>query len=533
MNFKTKSVFLLSSLFFLVLANLSSQESKYWVFLSDKNGTSLDPLEYFDAKAIERRLQHNIILNDISDYPVREDYIEKVGEMVTKMGYASRWFNAVSVTASEQQIQNIAKLPFVVEIQKQSLEIFLCSKPATQEIKNSNIELAQKQLELMQSNLFIEKDITGKGIRVAIFDGGFPEVDTHKAFEHVRKNNRIIKTWNFCNNKEFVYAYNSHGLSVMSNICGIYEGTQLGLATDAEFLLARTEINTEPFAEEEWWLAAAEWADKNGAHIINSSLGYTYHRYFPEQMDGKTSLVARAANMAASKGIIVVNAMGNDGTNSWKAVGTPADADSVLSVGGVDPYTEYKINFSSFGPTVDGRMKPNVTNSGFAAVAVKKDKLGNAHGTSFASPLTAGFVACALQTKPNTKNMDMIRLVEKSGNLYPYYDYAHGYGIPQSSFFTNDEKSSIQKQFQITIQNNQLAVTILPTEIMDTETIVVKTTDNYMYYHIMLPNGKLHKYGLITVSESEPLKIELNDIPDNATVRVLYRQYLEEWKNIK
>lgn len=166
------------------------------------------------------------------------------------------------------------------------------------------------------------------------------------------------------------------------------------MASNAEFLLARTEVNAEPFAEEEWWLAAAEWAGKNGAHIINSSLGYTYHRYFPEQMDRKTSLVARAANMAASKGIIVVNAMGNDGDNSWKAVGTPADADTVLSVGSVDPYKEYKINFSSFGPTVDGRMKPNVTNSGFAAVAVKKDKLGNAHGTSFASPLISGFVAC-------------------------------------------------------------------------------------------------------------------------------------------
>lgn len=129
--------------------------------------------------------------------------------------------------------------------------------------------------------------------------------------------------------------------------------------------------------------------------------------------------------------------------------------------------------------------------------------------------------------------MDMIHLIEKSGNLYPDYDYAHGYGIPQSSFFTNEENTSIQKQFHITIQNSQLVVTLLPTKITDSETVVKKTTDNYMYYHIMLPDGKLFKYGLITVSESKPLKIELRNIPDNATVWVLYRQYLDEWKNIK
>lgn len=523
------SIIMLSLLYF---SSLQGQENKYWVFFSDKDGTTFNPIEYFDAKAIERRLIHGLNLDDISDYPVRQDYIQKIEKEVNKTGYSSRWFNALSVIATETQIQNISKFPFVIDIQEQIIHTELCESPSQNAGPNSNIELANKQMELMQSKLFSKNNITGKGIRIAIFDGGFPEVDTHKAFEHVRKNNRIIKTWNFCNNKEFVYAYNSHGLSVMSNICGIYEGTQLGVATEAEFLLARTEVNPEPFAEEEWWLAAVEWADKNGAHVINSSLGYTYHRYFPEQMDGKTSLVARAANMAAAKGIIVVNAMGNDGTNSWKAVGTPADADSVLSVGGIEPFTEYKINFSSFGPTVDGRLKPNVTNSGHAAVAVKKDKLGNAYGTSFASPLTCGFVACALQTMPETKAMNMIREIEKSGNLYPYYDYAHGYGVPQSSFFTKENKTPPQKQFDFIFQNDTLIVSLLPEEINNNPELN-KTSDKYLYYHIMLPDGKLFKYGLISVSESEPLKLNLKEVPDNVTVRVLYKQYLKEWKNIK
>lgn len=513
--------------------SFSQNTNKYWVFLSDKNGTVFNPLEYFDAKAIERRILANIPIDHISDYPLREDYTQKIDQLVEKSGYGSRWFNAISVDATEQQILEVSKLDFVTEIQMQNISFHLCNFEEDHS-NTSDDWLAEAQIAMMQGELFKQNNITGKGIRIAIFDGGFPKVDTHKAFEHIRENNRIIKTWDFPKNREYVYAKHSHGLMVMSNICGIYDNKILGIATESEFLLARTEVNTEPFAEEEWWLAAAEWADKNGAHIINSSLGYTYHRYFPEQMDGQTSLVARAATMAAKKGILVVNAMGNDGTSSWKAVGTPADADSVLSVGGISPKSFYKINFSSFGPTADGRRKPNVINSGTAKVA-SKNGITKASGTSFAAPLTTGFAACVWQMFPEKTNMEIFEMIEKSGSLYPYYDYAHGFGVPQASYFT---ESNIQKnresRFEIEIDENNktLNVQLSKTYSNIDVSFLDKKTEYYLYYHIENEDGKLSKYELIDVTRTNSYEIDFKDAQNKSTVRVLYKGYIYEY-NVK
>lgn len=423
---------------FLKMPLANTQTDKYWVFFTDKDGTDFDPYSYFDPKAIERRIQHGLDLDDPTDFPVRTDYLEVVSSMVEELTFESRWFNAVSVRASEDQAFELRTLPFVISVERQYLEPVLASAEEDNWFALDVQTLKTRQIQMMQGGLFKKAGITGKGVRVAVFDGGFPEVNTHPAFQHIRDENRILKTWDFTKKSEQVYHANSHGLSVLSNIAGIDEdGQLLGLATGSEFILAVTEVNSEPFKEEEWWLAAAEWADKNGAQIISSSLGYTYYRYFPQDMDGKTSLVSRAANMAASKGILVVNAAGNEGsTANWKVIGAPADADSVLSVGGIDPANGIKVDFSSLGPTVDGRMKPNVSNAGVVAAAAKSGKVSRTQGTSFATPLTTGFAACAMEALPGKTNMEMFELIQQSAHLYPYFDYAHGYGMPQASFFT-------------------------------------------------------------------------------------------------
>ena len=167
------------------------------------------------------------------------------------------------------------------------------------------------QLVRMQGELFRAKGIDGKGIRIAVLDGGFPKVNTHIAFKHLRDNGQILKTWNFPNHKENVYGWNGHGTMTLSNIAGRKDGKDLGLATGAEFLLARTEVEPEPFKEEVWWMQAMEWADKNGANLISSSLGYGKDRYYTKDMDGK-SYVAKAGNIAARKGILVVCSAGNE-----------------------------------------------------------------------------------------------------------------------------------------------------------------------------------------------------------------------------
>ncbi len=449
-------VFLATTFFNSVIA----QTSKYWVFFTDKDGISFDPYSYFDPKAIERRLQHGLDLYDPTDFPVRTDYSDIVSSMSEELTFESRWFNAVSVRATVEQANAIRTLPFVNSVEQQYQVPVLSSTEADNWFSMDVQTLKTRQIRMMQGGLFKQAGITGKGVRIAVFDGGFPEVNTHPALQHIRDDNRILKTWDFTKKKEYVYHANSHGLSVLSNIAGIdQDGQLLGLATGAEFILAITEVSSEPFREEECWLAAAEWADKNGAQIINSSLGYTYHRYFPQDMDGKTSLVSRAANMAASKGMLVVNAAGNEGsTANWKVIGAPADADSVLSVGGINPANGIKVDFSSLGPTVDGRLKPNLSNAGVVAAASKKGKVSRTQGTSFAAPLTTGFAACAMEAMPGKTNMEMFGLLQSASHLFPYFDYAHGYGIPQASFFTGQIKERVDPGIRFVVEDGLLKI---------------------------------------------------------------------------
>ncbi len=534
---KTCALFILLS--FIIFGY--SQES-YFVFFKDKCGSSFNPVTYFDAKALERKIMFGIAISDSTDYPVSNKYLQVIEKTVTKIGYESRWFNGVYVWATDDQMNIVNALPFVSQTISITTTAFCTNISSDDQFNSNNPEaLANKQLTRMQGEKFRTNGINGKGIRIAIFDAGFPEVNTHRAFENIRKENRIIKTYDFTKKNEFVYSYNSHGLSTFSNVAGMFDSIQLGLATGADFLLARTEVNTEPFAEEQYWMAAAEWADKNGAHIISSSLGYTSDRYFPEQMNGKHSLVVNAANMAATKGMLVVNAMGNDGDSKWKALGTPADADSILSIGGIDPETNFHINFSSFGPTTDGRLKPNVCAFGKATVASKGDDIETAFGTSFATPLISGFAACAWQTMMSKNNMEMKTQIEQSGDLYPYYDYAHGYGVPQATFFT-DKKKEIETSpsYSISVQNNKVNVNyLLPldqTQIAMGEkekTSSSNNSDYYLYFHIAKPDGTLARYGVVVVYSQNPITFNIDEIPFGYTLRIAYKNGFQEWKNTK
>jgi serine protease AprX len=442
--------------------DFSEGNNKYMVFFKDKKNTTFNPYEYFDAKSIERRLKQEIPLSDSSDFPVNDDYIKTVFALADSISYSSRWFNSLTVFADENSLQKITDLPFVKGIEPLSARLIPAGNDKGEyniTLNNDQLKLLQKQTERLGISAFREKGFDGKGIRIAIFDAGFPSVDVNPCFEHIRKENRIIKTFDFGKNRENVYAFNGHGTNVFSCIAGMVDSIPIGLATGAEFLLARTEnALLEPYGEEENWLAAVEWADKNGADIINSSLGYTVHRYFREDMNGKISLIARAANMAAGKGILVVNAAGNEGESGWKFIGTPADADSVLSIGGIDPETDIHSSFSSFGPTADKRLKPNVSAYG-SVIAAGRFGLINTQGTSFASPLVAGFAACAWQSNRNLTNMELFHEIEKSATLFPYYDYAHGYGIPQAEFFISG-KNNTEPTFDIVSEGKLITVTI-------------------------------------------------------------------------
>jgi serine protease AprX len=555
--------FLLIILAFLPVLETFSQ-LKYWVFLSDKDGVEFSYNDYLDAVTIEKRQRKAKAVFDQTDLPLRNDYCQ-ILETIAPISVKSRWLNAVSMSITENQKKQIWSLPFVTDVIYQSSFSNVLSNKNEKEISDRELNLLLLQTDILGGATFRKNNINGKGVRIAIFDGGFPGVDTLDAFRHIRDEGRIIDTYDFVKKKKDVYDFSSHGTMVMSCIAGMYDSVSVGLAPGAEFLLARTEVKTEVFSEEENWVAAMEWADKNGADIISSSLGYTYHRYFPKQMDGKTTLVSRMANIAASKGMLVINAIGNDGDKDWEVMGAPADADSVLSVGGIDSKKGIHSKFSSYGPTFDKRLKPNVV--AFSDVATISNKgLGIHYGTSFSTPLVSGFAACVMQIHPEWDIMKVFSELEKSGHLYPYYDYAHGYGIPQASYFL-DKKTIVDPTFSLGMEDGNLIVYILTdniakdtvTEMKDNQLTItfnkdsvnvvsVKNEDEplfenseeaaknmlnrkYLYYHFAdAINGQIRKYYVVKMEKAIEYEIDLGGLKENEIVRIHYRGYTSDYK---
>ena len=491
------------TLVFCAFLGIASAQNSYWVFFTDKQNTTFDPYQYFDTKAIERYALNGADLYDITNYPVNSDYAAAVENASEELIGTSRWFNAAGVMATEEQIAVIQQFPFVAGIQLIASDIEIASEPESESTTRFNNY--SNQIDIHKGAMFRQHNITGKGVRIAVFDGGYTNADTHPAFQHLRDNNQILKTWNFVKKKEDVYEGHYHGRMVLSCIGGkVNDTTWLGMAPDAQYLLARTEINTEPKKEEVWWVQALEWADQNGADIVNSSLGYGKQRYQVKQMNG-TSMVAKAANTAIRKGMLVCNSMGNEGDDKeWKMLITPADADSILSVGAV-----YSIDnladFSSFGPTADGRMKPNVVAMGHCWVAGDKGNFTQAYGTSFSSPMTAGFAACVKQLHPEYTAWQLKTEIEKSANHYPYFDYAFGYGVPQASYFFG-EKPEVKNNVSLSEDNKSVYVTCKESA--------------SVFYKIVNGDGSIEKYNQKTVEEDEAIRFYKNLLENGQTLEI-------------
>ena len=414
-------------------------------FLSDKIHSIDDRSEYLDARTIDRRIKLGLPKYDSKDLPISSSYLELITENAVEIKGISRWFNAICCKANEDQIRKIKSFPFVKDVKQTVKQLNTC-RTISEEITMNN--LLERQITSLEGQYFQKNNLTGKGIRICVIDGGFKGARESPALKHLFDNKQVLKSWDFHHKTENVYRFNNHGTAVLSCIAGKYENQIMGLAQSSEFLLARTErVLVENESEEELWLMAMEWADANGADIINTSLGYTSDEYFNYQMDGETSLISRAVNLAAKKGILVLVSAGNSGDGDWKYMATPADADSALTIGAVTGSGLHR-DFSSFGPTSDYRMKPNVVAFG-DVMGATKNGIERAYGTSFSCPLIAGFAACVWEKHPNKSNMEIFKMVERSGSLFPYFDYAHGFGVPKASFFLKPKK-----KFQLLISEN-------------------------------------------------------------------------------
>lgn len=432
-----KSIFLYICLS-ICLIPTNSFAQKYWIFFQDKNIKQSSPA--LSADAIESRMRQNINL-DARDFPVNQIYIEKLQEKGITILRKSRWLNAVTANLSPEQKTEIALLPFVKEVK--SVQAMQLTKDAEISLDTLEVNRYDWQLKMIGLDVLHNMGLRGKGVRMAIFDNGFRKTNVNRGFTHVFQENRLKYTHDFVDNDSDVFAdcgsegACKHGSYCWSIIAGIIADSMQGTAPDADFYLFRTENDfSETHQEEDNWVVAAEVADSLGAQVFSTSLGYSVLdtlSYIQAQMDGNTAIITKAADIAAQKGIIVVNSAGNEGNGAWRMVIAPADGDSVIAVGAVTPYLE-RASFSSQGNTADGRIKPDVMALGRSTYIIELGgDIARGNGTSFSCPVLSGMMACVRQARPNIPAWELRNLLLASADRYAKPDSLYGYGIPNAA----------------------------------------------------------------------------------------------------
>ncbi len=470
------------------------------------------PYEFLSEKSIERRLTQQIPITD-SDLPVNQDYIVALKNSGAEVIYTSKWLNLAIVKAdSKEVVEKIMQKSFVKEIKPADNVLRKQAHPkrrpffdpegveklssrvkpnVVKSLQAFDYGLSLNQAQMIKIDQMHNLGFTGNGIMIAVIDGGFNSVNTMAAFDSLRLNGQILGTRDFVQPGNDVYNTNmsTHGSMVLSTMGGNLPGQIVGTAPKASFWLLRSEdVMAEYLMEEYYWVNAAEYADSLGADIINSSLGYTLfdnaaenHTY--SDMDGNTTVVTIGADMAASKGILVVNSAGNSGNDPWHYIGAPADGDSVLTIGAVGPDGTYA-SFSSVGPTSDGRIKPDVTAQGRdAIVALVPSGIAAGSGTSFSSPIMAGAAACLWQANPTYSNMELINAIKMSGSQSSGPDNLKGWGIPDFMLANN-----LLTSYLLQKQDSFSGIHIYPIPFSDYFNIEVEST-NWTIVNIRIMNS--------------------------------------------
>jgi serine protease AprX len=428
----------------LVQAQVETAIGKYRVEFTDKSNSPYsltEPRDFLSERSILRRQKQHIAIDSL-DLPVNPAYITQVVSTGAEVLNISKWFNAITIgRADTGTLQKIMKLPFVGSVgrKKMPFDQDLQVVPNDKWPKESNepdYGYSARQIMIHKGDKLHAMGYTGAGMQIAVIDAGFDDVDKHEAFRRLWEENRIISYHDFVDPGSLFFRQHTHGKTVLSVIGGYIPGILIGTAPDAGFYLLRSEdAATEYPIEEDNWIAAAEYADSAGADIINTSLGYSTfsdptknHTY--ADMDGHTTRISRAANVAASRGMLVVVSAGNEGSSGWRYISAPADADSVLAVGAIDSL-RIVAGFSSHGPSYDGRVKPDVCAMGVKTFGVgSAGYLTGSNGTSFSAPVISGLAACLWQANPRATAMEILSAIKESADRYTQPDTLYGYGIP-------------------------------------------------------------------------------------------------------
>ena len=452
MELKTRQLsFLVSVIIGLCLLGsqaMAQSYAKYLVLLKDKAASpysTTKPEAFLSTRSINRRTKQGIAINT-RDLPVNPSYITAIRQTGAKVWYSSRWLNAVYVETDNSTLQKILQLSFVKGIEANhalsapstalSARASATNSKFAQTVDDASYGNGITQAKMIGATKLHNLGFQGEGMLIGVFDAGFKNANTITSLKPLFDEKRIIGTYDFVKNNQAVYEDDEHGTMVLSCMGADVPGSFIGTSPKASFLLLRSEdADTEYPIEEANWLIAAEYADSVGVDLINSSLGYSLFddvklNYTYQNMDGKTTIAARAADWAAATGIVVCISAGNEGAKAWKYIATPADADSVLAVGAVTS-TELKASFSSFGPSADGRVKPDLMAMGQSSVVISATgTITNSSGTSFASPILCGMAACYWQQNPSLTAMQVIANLRKAGNRYTTPTPEYGYGIP-------------------------------------------------------------------------------------------------------
>ncbi len=437
-----------------------AQFTRYIIKLKNKSNNSFsinDPTQYLSARAIEHRIRYNIAI-DSTDLPVTASYLDSIrlAGAVTILN-TSKWLNQVAIQTSDAAaLIKINNFSFVISSMgaaalqnSNTVDKFASIKepgvsqnsfynaPAQNLTGYYNYGKSNGQVKIHQGDFLHNHGFRGQGMQLAMLDAGFYHYLTLPTFDSLRMNNQVLGTWDFVENNASVDEDDTHGMYCLSTMAANIPNSFVGTAPKASFYLFRTEdVATEYPIEEQNYAAGLERADSLGVEISSTSLGYyTFDNatldYTYADMNGNTTISARAADMAARKGMLLIVAAGNTGASSWHYIITPADADSVLAVGAVDTLGNIG-SFSSYGPSSDGQIKPGVAAVGVTTV-VANSSTGlpfYLNGTSLACPNMAGLATCLWQAFPEENNMGIISALQQSAHKASSPDDRVGYGIP-------------------------------------------------------------------------------------------------------
>ena len=511
----------------LTFFSLLGKGNSYFVIFKNKNTEHLfNPYEYFDSNAIKNKRLMNLPMYDWYDLPVNSKYISKVSLLSDSLGYVLRWFNGVSVYCSETSISEIKQLSFVKQVIKwsDSSQFIPLGKEIQKKVKK-NLPVFTWQLNTMGGDFFKKRNLSGENIRISIIDVGFRGANKNIQLQHIFTNSRLIDAWDFSIDKPLDYNKGpAHGTMVTSFVVGKLGSIQVGHAPESEILFAKIKsLFSSNKSIEESWLKAVEWSHRKGARLVNSSVGYIEGNHSLDMLTGDSCLMSIAGNLAARKGMLIVNAAGNEGDHAWKRIGFPSDADSILTVGAIDRKLGVRTGYSSYGPSKDLNLKPNVTAIGnvfwFDGFDLRK-----LEGTSFSAPLVTGFAACVLQNQPKLTPMNLMDTIQKSSSLYPYFDYSHGYGVPRATLYFNED----------TIKGDNPSIALLksPNYLVDKYYYFkyLSHPGTQIFYQIVHQEGYIKEYKVVTFEKSsESPKIYFKNHSKGQMIRVFHRgTYIEK-----